>query len=247
MIHGRNETKIQATLTELQRLTNNNKLHGFKADLSLLSEVRQMASDVDARFPVLHGLLNNAGTFDGNYTGQRQDTQEGNEYSLAVNVLAPFLLTSLLLCNIQASGAGRVIITSSCSSGCADKLQDLQLRKEPGSWSKYTAYSLSKLCDALMIEEMNTRFGNAPYLCFHTMDPGMVDTKMLRAGWFSGGSSVRTATASFQMLTEDRFQLKSGLNLGGGTYRNNEAKQKLWEDLVSLTDAEWPSNRGMLL
>lgn len=54
------------------------------ADLSSLAEVRCLAEEVSRQFPSLDGLLNNAGTFDGDYSGRRVVTKEGNEYSLAV-------------------------------------------------------------------------------------------------------------------------------------------------------------------
>merc|ERR1712048_1156044 len=111
------------------------------------------------RFPVIHGLLNNAGTFDGDYSGRRVVTSEGNEYSLAVNVMAPFLLTSLLVGNVRASGAGRILITSSISKGSGDALSDLQLKT---GWGAHRAYELSKLCDAMMINEMYKRYADPP-------------------------------------------------------------------------------------
>ena len=172
----------------------------------------------------------------GDYTGRRQTTSEGNEYSLAVNVLSPFLLTSMLLPNVRASGAGRVLITSSISAGSNDALDDLQCEKR---WSDHRAYELSKLCDAMMIQEMSARYADPPRLTFHTMDPGTVDTKMLRAGW-GGGPSVRTATTSFEMLTQDKYQQSSG---AGASYCCGEgpgARKKLWERLVELTGAVYP-------
>lgn len=238
LVHGRNAGKIKSTLEELQSLAPDAQLHGFQADLSLMSEVRKLAAEVSERFPVIHGLLNNAGTFDGDYTGERQVTSEGNEYSLAVNVMAPFLLSSLLLESVRASGAGRVLVTSSVSKGAGDALDDLQLEH---GWDGHRAYSLSKLCDAMMIAEMHERYGDAPRLCFHTMDPGTVDTKMLRAGWWCGGTSVRTATKSFRMLTEDSFQERSGSLLGGSEVSNAGMRAKLWKDLELLTGASWPS------
>jgi len=236
LVHGRNPDKVSRTVADLQQLTGCKKLHGFVADLSLMSEVRRLAEEVSAGFPALHGLLNNAGTFSGDYTGTRKVTAEGNEYSLAVNVLAPFLLTSLLLESVRASGAGRILVTSSISAGARDALDDLQCEKR---WSEHRAYSLSKLCDAMIAMELHVRYGDPPRLCFHTMDPGTVDTKMLRAGW-GGGPSVRTATTSFEMLTEDRYQLQSGecVDCGGGC--GGAARAKLWQDLEALTGAEWP-------
>merc|ERR1719188_2377320 len=149
--------------------------------------------------------------------------------------MAPFLLTSLLLGSVKASGAGRVLITSSISAGAPDALSDLQLRS---GWSGHRAYSLSKLCDAMISAELHERFGNPPWLCFHSMDPGTVDTKMLRAGWWSGGTSVRTATRSFRMLTEDTYQLESGQCVSHSEVGDAEARSRLWEELVELTGAE---------
>ena len=106
----------------------------------------------------------------GDYTGKRMETVDGNEYSLAVNVMAPFLLTSLLWDNVQASPAARVIITSSISQGSPHKLSDLQCAS---GWDSHTAYELSKLCDAMLVMEMNARYADPPRLTFNTMDPGV--------------------------------------------------------------------------
>ena len=144
LVHGRSPAKVASTVETLGRHSPG-KVHGFVADLSNMGEVRRLGSEVGAQFPSIHGLLNNAGTFAGDYTGKRVVTREGNEYSLAVNVLAPFLLTSLLLPNVLASGTGRILITSSISAGSNDALDDLQCAR---CWSDHRAYELSKLCDA---------------------------------------------------------------------------------------------------
>jgi len=234
LVHGRNPAKVDRVVNFLKSM--NPKIHGFVADLSLMSDVRRLGTEVAAQFPVIHGLLNNAGTFAGDYTGRRKVTEEGNEYSLAVNVMAPFLLTSLLLENVRASGAGRIIVTSSISAGSNHALKDLQLKS---GWSDHTAYELSKLCDAMIAMELHARYADPPRLCFHTMDPGTVDTKMLRAGW-GGGPSVRTATTSFEMLVKDHFQQTSGQ---GSSYCCGEgaaSRRKLWEELEQLTGAKYP-------
>eukprot|EP00933_Yihiella_yeosuensis_P041632 TRINITY_DN36023_c0_g1_i1.p1 TRINITY_DN36023_c0_g1~~TRINITY_DN36023_c0_g1_i1.p1 ORF type:complete len:273 (-),score=41.48 TRINITY_DN36023_c0_g1_i1:106-924(-) len=233
LVHGRSPEKVEKVLNFLRRHSPN--VHGFVADLSLMSEVRRLGKEVSSQFPVIHGLLNNAGTFAGDYTGKRKVTAEGNEYSLAVNVMAPFLLTSFLLENVRASGAGRILITSSISAGSNDALSDLQCER---NWSDHRAYELSKLCDAMMATELHDRYGDPPRLCVHTMDPGTVDTKMLRAGW-GRGASVRTATTSFEMLTQDRFQEQSGIGSNYCCGEGKAARRKLWEDLEQLTGAEY--------
>merc|ERR1719464_1179790 len=129
--------KVEQTVDQIRSKTGCGSVHGVVADLSLMEEVRRLADEVRSRFPKIHGLLNNAGTFDGDYTGRRVVTLEGNEYSLAVNVMAPFLLTSLLLDSVEASGSGRVIITSSMSAGYSRGLSDLQLKQSCSAHSAY--------------------------------------------------------------------------------------------------------------
>jgi len=232
LVHGRNPDKVERVVQRLGP-----KTQGFVADLSLLSEVSRLGEEVAAQHPVIHGLLNNAGTFDGDYTGRRKVTAEGNEYSLAVNVLAPFLLTSLLLENVKASGFGRVLITSSISAGSNEGLTDLQCET---SWSDHHSYSLSKLCDAMIAMELDARYGDPPRLCFHTMDPGTVNTKMLIRGWGACGINVRQATTSFEMLTQDEFQSSSGSGKSYCCGEKRESWKKLWEELVQLTGAVYP-------
>ena len=60
-----------------------------------------------------------------------------------------------------------------------------------------------EICWNMLIFEMCWWDPSQPRLCFHTMDPGTVDTKMLRAGWGCWGSPVSTATTSFEMLTQE--------------------------------------------
>ena len=234
IVHGRNAQKVAAVAKEI------GAADAFVADLSLMSEVRRLGTEVAAKYPKIDGLLNNCGTFDGDYTGKRVVTSEGNEYSLAVNVLAPFLLTSLLLASVRASGAGRILITSSISKGAADALDDLQCETR---WDMHRAYSLSKLADAMLVFELHDRYGDAPRLVFNTMDPGTVNTKMLAAGWGMCGIPVSQATTSFKMLTDERWGAVSGEANGCGVapqMRDPAARRALWERCVELTGAVYP-------
>ena len=200
-----------------------------------MKDVRRLGAEIAEAYDRIDGLLNNAGTFSGDYTGKRVVTEEGNEYSLAVNVLAPFLLTSLLLDRVRASGNGRILVTSSMSAGAADALNDLCSAK---SWSEHRAYSLSKLCCAMIAMELNARYGDPPSLCIHTMDPGTVNTKMLIAGWGRCGIPVAQATRSYHMLVDESYGRSSGECAGTGLNREAKdpaARQKLWDDLTERT------------
>ena len=124
--------------------------------------------------------------------------------------------------------------------GSASALPDLQLEH---GWTAHRAYALSKLCDAMIALELDARYGDAPRLVFNTMDPGTVDTKMLRAGWWHGGAAVSTATRSYEMLTSERWRLVSGVCDCGADreVHDSSVRARLWDELVMLTGAEWPS------
>ena len=241
LCHGRNRAKVDSLVESLQR--SGASANGFVADLSLMEDVRRLGREVAEAYPSLDGLLNNAGSFDGDYTGKRVVTPEGNEYTLAVNVLAPFLLTSLLLPNLRASTlGGRVIISSSVSMGASASLGDLQLAS---AYDAHTAYSLSKLADAMLSQELHRRYGGGG-VTFNTMDPtaqcGMgCDTKMLRAGWGNWGAPAEQSTISAEMLVSPSWSGRSGEGFATRREVANEALcRKLWEDCVALTAAAYP-------
>ena len=243
LVHGRTSEKVAKVVNSLEASDGREHV-GYVADLSCMEEVRRLGAEVRAEHPALDGLLNNAGSFDGNYTGQRVVTAEGNEYGLAVNVLAPFLLTSLLMPSLRASAKGaRIVISSSVSMGAADALDDLQLEK---SYSAHRAYSLSKLCDAMLSQELHTRYGDPPAMTFNCMDPteeiGLgADTKMLRAGWGSWGTSAGEAKISAHMMDAPEWAMRSGEGFQSSREVSNAARRKkLWDDCVRLTGASWP-------
>ena len=240
IVHGRRADKVEHVVQSLQGSCG--AACGYTADLASFAQIRAMVRDVQRDFPVIDGLLNNAGTFDGDYSGKRIVTEDGNELSLQVNVLAPFLLTSLLLPNVRASGAGRIIICSSVSMGASDALADLQLSS---GWSGHRAYSLSKLCDAMLSYELHCRYGDPPRLTFNTMDPtaecGMgCDTKMLRAGWGGWGAPASRSTISAKMLTRAEWADRSGEGFSSRReVKDAAARRRLWEECVELTGAEY--------
>lgn len=245
LVHGRNAPKVERVVASLE--ASGGKAVGYTCDLSDMAQVRRLGAEVSAAWPALDGLLNNAGSFDGDYTGQRVVTEEGNEYTLAVNVLAPFLLTSLLLPSLRAStsAAGRVVFASSVSMGAASSLGDLQLER---GYSGHQAYSLSKLCDAMLSQELHARYGGdasrlTGQLTFNSMDPtsqiGLgADTKMLRAGWGSWGAPASQATISAEMIAGAAWEGRSGEGFSSRReIADTAARRQLWDECVRLTGA----------
>jgi NAD(P)-dependent dehydrogenase (short-subunit alcohol dehydrogenase family) len=141
-------------------------MHEHVADLSSLDEVRRLADELLERYERIDVLANNAGAL---FTS-RHVTRDGYEQTLALNHLAPFLLTILLRDRLRASGA-RVIATASDAHqmGALD-LDDLQSER---SFKPMRTYGTTKLCNILFTRELAKREPGLTATCFH---PGTVRT-----------------------------------------------------------------------
>ena len=121
------------------------------ADLASMEEVRRMAQEVSERHPELHVLLNNAGAV----YRPRQTTVDGFEMTFAVNHLAPFLLTNLLLPTLTASAPSRVVtVASDAAKGARISFDDIGREKH---YSPFGAYGQSKLANILFTYELARR------------------------------------------------------------------------------------------
>jgi len=255
IVHGKDENRVRVAMEQkIRKRHPGARLDGFAYNLKHMSEVREMASDILRHHPVIHGVLHNAATVDGNFKGRKLVSKEDTEETLAVNAMAPFLLTSLLMDSVRSSGAGRFIFSSSASMRGGEYLDDLCCDRR---WTGNHAYSLSKLCISMMAEELNQRFGDAPKLTFHAINPGLVETKLQRQCVVWGQKArrgrtrdrivrgtipnVRTANASFDALTEAAFQANSGSRLEASPHEVFDAAKRahLWEDLMEYTGATW--------
>ena len=140
------------------------------ADLSSLAAVRVLAEDIAARWSSIDVLANNAAVS----PTRRETSADGYEMMLAVNHLAPFLLTHLLLEPLRAAG-GRVVTTSSGAHriGRID-FEDLQMER---SFRPIRAYGRSKLANIWFTSELTSRTG-LPASSYH---PGAVNTDLGRS------------------------------------------------------------------
>jgi NAD(P)-dependent dehydrogenase (short-subunit alcohol dehydrogenase family) len=141
LLHGRDQARGEATLTEIRRATGNEKLTYYRADFSSLDEVRELAQRILAEQTRLDALVNNAGI--GGTPGDRKRalSRDGYELRLAVNYLAPFLLTRSLVPLLKASAPSRIINVASVGQDPID-FNDLMLEH---GYDGYRAYGQSKL------------------------------------------------------------------------------------------------------
>jgi NAD(P)-dependent dehydrogenase (short-subunit alcohol dehydrogenase family) len=139
-------------------------VHQHVADLLLMAEVRRLAEELRSAHPRIDVLANNAGAL----FATRKETAEGLERTLALNHLAPFLLTNLLRDHLAGA---RVVTTASDAhrSGRLD-LDDLQSAR---SYAAMRVYGTSKLCNVLFTRELARRMPEPHANCFH---PGVVRT-----------------------------------------------------------------------
>ena len=163
---------------------------GVVGDLGSLAAVRKLASDIAAQYPRLDVLVNNAGTG----TRRRQTTVDGYERTFAINHLAPFLLTNLLLERLKASKAARVVTVSSMAHrNVTLDFDDLNFEKRP--YSGLRAYGESKLANILFTLELASRLAgsNVTANCLH---PGVVATNIFAA--FFGGRTGKIFSVLFR-------------------------------------------------
>src|SRR5437660_6422983 len=114
LLHGRDEGRGRAALQEVRQATGNDRLEWYRADLSSLAQVRGLAEQVGRDHRRLDALVNNAGigtTVPGGES--RQVSSDGFELRFAVNYLAGYLLTRLLLPLVRASAPARIVNVSS--------------------------------------------------------------------------------------------------------------------------------------
>lgn len=108
LLHGRDQQRLETTRREIQEATGNTQIETYLADFSSLAEVRRLAETVQAQHPRLDMLINNAGIGGGEHRG-RELSKDGYELHYAVNYLAPFLLTHLLLSCLRHTPPSRII------------------------------------------------------------------------------------------------------------------------------------------
>jgi NAD(P)-dependent dehydrogenase (short-subunit alcohol dehydrogenase family) len=177
ILHGRDLKKGEAVLDEIREDTGNHRLSFHLADFSSLSEVRRLADEIEAGFPALDVLINNAGVGIGKPDEKkRMLSRDGYELRFAVNYLAPFFLTQLLLPSLRKASPSRIVNVSSAAQSAID-FDDLMI--EDG-YDPMEAYSRSKLALAMFTFELAERVQDEK-ITVNCLHPGsLLDTKMVR-------------------------------------------------------------------
>jgi NAD(P)-dependent dehydrogenase (short-subunit alcohol dehydrogenase family) len=168
-IVARSPERASAAAVRIQAVGGGRPVDVLLADLSSQGSVRRLAAEVRERYPRLQVLVNNAGAV----YGSRQVTEDGIELTWAVNHLAPFMLTSLLLGRLRASAPARIVTTSSdAHRGARIPFDDIN---SEGSYRArgFARYGETKLANILFTVELARRLEGTGVSAF-SFHPGFV-------------------------------------------------------------------------
>ena len=243
---GRDRARTEAARRFVSERSGSDRVAIALADFSSLAEVRRLADEILAAQSRLDLLVNNAGLMSPKY----RFSLDGFELTFAVNHLAPFLLTNLLLDRLKASAPSRIVtVASEAHRGHRLILGQLA---QPHDWSTLRAYGRSKLCNILFTRELGERLEASGVLatCLH---PGGVATAIDQRGgltqlmWrlmkpFMKSAEKGAETSLFLATVPDLAPFHRGYVIGKSLARPDPAAldgglaRRLWEESARLTE-----------
>ena len=193
LLHGRSRERRESVFEEIQRQTGSGGgSRYYLADLSSLSEVRGLAEQILSKYDRLDVLVNNAGII----ARERQETLDGVELTFAVNYLAHFLLTKLLLPLLKASAPARIVNVASAGQSPVD-FHDVMLKRGYGGMKAYTQ---SKLAQVMFTFELAERLRGTGVTVNALHPATLMDTKMVRETFGRASSTVQEGTEAVLRL-----------------------------------------------
>jgi NAD(P)-dependent dehydrogenase (short-subunit alcohol dehydrogenase family) len=246
VVGGRNRQKAEKTVAWIKAETGNEAVDYLLADFASLDAVREMAAQFRARYDRLDVLINNAGAF----YATRRESADGIELTLAVNHLAPFLLTHLLLDLLKASAPARIVnVASDAHERATMDFDNLEFKH---GYSMMGAYGRSKLGNILFTYELARRLEGSGVTA-NALHPGFVATNIGADNLPVFGSLlkkvVNNAALSVEEGAETTIYLATSPEVEGVTGRyfykkqpiesaplsyDEEVQRRLWEVSESL-------------
>lgn len=211
VVHGRSAERGQAVVEEIARQGGSAEF--MACNLASLADVRRFAGALRERFERIHLLINNAGIGTGPDDAPREVSADGLELRFAVNYLAGFLLTRLLLDRVTAAAPARIINVASDGQEPID-FDDVQLER---SYSGYFAYCRSKVAEIMATLDLAEELKDAG-VSVNTMHPSsFMDTTMVRVMRHAPVESLDIGAGHlFDLATNPKFDGVTGRYLNRG-------------------------------
>ncbi|MDQ4077609.1 MAG: SDR family oxidoreductase [Chloroflexota bacterium] len=254
VIVGRNVQRGEEAAREIWAATGNSRVEYMQADLSNQADIERLAGEFGRHYDRLDVLVNNAGGI----FWERRETEDALEMTFALNHLAYFYLTHLLLPWLVASAPARIVnVSSGAHHGARIHFDDLQ---QAQGYSPWRAYSQSKLANILFTRELARRLEGTGVTA-NALHPGFVTTGFGRAGGWIGRlimPIVHLFAISPEAGAQTVIHLASAPEVEGvsGKYFENreekrasraayddEVARRLWERSLALTGIREPYGR----
>lgn len=239
IVVGRSPEKSMATVDRIKRETGNSAVEFMLADLSSQQEIRQLARQFKNQNSQLHVLVNNAAAL----FMSRRESVDGIEMTFAVNHLAYFLLTNLLLDTLKASTQARIINVSAIVHKRAKiDFNNLQNQKHYVGWQ---AYNQSKLANVLFSYELARRLVGTGVTVNALQPETVAIVRMLQRltwvprSWVSPEQGAQTITylatsPQVEGVSGKYFANQKAIESSQASYDQAAARQ-LWQVSAQLT------------
>jgi len=200
-IHGRSEGKVNNTISEIKDASKNDNVKGFVADFSDLNAVKQMAEQIKNEIPSLDVLINNAGVL----KTPSVKTKDGLDIRMAVNYLAPYLLTENIIPVLEKGSATRIVNLSSAAQSSVKKgilIGDVSI-------SASDAYAQSKLALTMWSFYFAKQHPNITTIA---VNPGsLLNTKMAKEAYGQHWSPAEKGVdIIYDLATSDAYKYATG-------------------------------------
>ena len=245
LVHGRDRARGEQVVSAIN--AGGGPAEFLQADISAFAEVRRLADAVQRTTKHLNLLINNAGIGSGGPQGTRQTSADGHELRFAVNYLAGFLLTCLLLPLLTKSAPARIVNVSSLGQQALD-FTDIMLTRE---YSGIRAYRQSKLAQILFTIDLAQELEGSG-ITVNALHPAtFMNTKMVRDFGTPRSTVEEGALAILKLANSAEIEGRSGLYFNGqeearadAQAYDPQARQRLKRLSLELTGASFPQTRG---
>ncbi|MCB2179658.1 SDR family oxidoreductase [bacterium] len=221
VLAGRNADRGEAAKAKVIAKSGNANVHLLIADFSSLAQVRSLADEFLARFPALHVLVNNAAVV----PTKRKVSKDGYEMQLAVNHLAPFLLTNLLLPLMKTSAPARIVTVSSSVYSWGNI--DFNNLQSEGAYDPVNVYAMTKLANILFTVELAKRLEDS-LITANCLHPGVINTHLYQ-NYYGRESAGAASDEDLEHGAETSVYLASSLEVASvsGKYFSSSQSRTL--------------------